>query len=519
MYLTQSLKRAMQVNRDGLATICAGRRWNWTEFGARSAKLAGALRGLGIKDGERAAILALNSDRYLEYFYAVPWAGGVFVRINTRLAPPEIAFWLNDSGSEILFVDDAFLAPLEALEGKLETVRTVIYLGDGDTPAGMLNYEEILAAAPAVDDALRGYDDLAGLYYTGGTTGRSKGVMLSHRNLVSNALNVIPAFGFKHGTNWLHAAPMFHIADGLAAFGMTMVAGHHVFIPSFTPEVSLEAIERHRVTNALFVPTMVNMLVNHPDIANYDLSSIKSIVYGASPMPEAVIMRAMEVMPDCEFTHAYGQTECAPLVTMTGPEFHVLEGPNAGKFKAAGQAVLGVEVRIVDDNDTEVPRGTVGEICCRGPNVMLGYWQQPELTAETLRGGWMHSGDGGYMTEDGFVYVVDRIKDMIISGGENVYSAEVENAVYQHPAVAECAVIGIPSERWGEAVHAIVRLKDGAAADAEALIAHCRALIAGFKCPRSVAFRDQPMPLSGAGKILKTELREPYWEGQEKQVH
>ena len=519
MYLTQSLKRAMQVNRDGLATVFADRERNWTECGTRVAKLAGALQGLGIADGARAAILALNSDRYFEYFYAVLWAGGVFVPINTRLAAPEIAFWLNDSGSEVLFVDDAFLEPLKALEGKLDSVRTVIYLGDGETPAGMLNFEEILAAAPAVDDALRGYDDLAGLYYTGGTTGRSKGVMLSHRNLVCNALNVIPAFGFKYGTSWLHAAPMFHIADGLAVFGMTMVAGRHVFIPSFTPQASLQAIERHRITNALFVPTMVNMVVNHPDIADFDLSSIKSIVYGASPMPESVIVKAMELMPDCEFTHAYGQTECAPLATLTGPEFHVLEGPNAGKFKSAGRAVLGVEVRIVDESDTEVARGTVGEICIRGPNVMLGYWQQPELTAETLRGGWMHSGDGGYMTDDGFVYVVDRVKDMIISGGENVYSAEVENTIYQHPAVAECAVIGIPSERWGEAVHAIVRLKDGAAADAEELIAHCRQLIAGFKCPGSVIFHDAPLPLSGAGKILKTELRKPYWEGREKQVH
>ena len=519
MYLTQSLKRAVQVDGDGLATVCAGRERTWSETGTRIAKLAGALRGLGLQDGKRAAILALNSDRYFEYFYAVPWAGGVFVPINTRLAPPEIAFWLNDSGSEILFVDDAFLAPLAALEGQLETVRQVIYLGDGGTPEGMVDYERILAAAAPVEDALRGYDDLAGLFYTGGTTGRAKGVMLSHRNLVCNALNVIPALDFKQGAKWLHAAPMFHIADGVAVFGMTMVAGRHVFIPSFTPEASLEAIQQHRITNGLFVPTMVNMLVNHPDIGAYDLSSLKSIVYGASPMPEAVVLKAMEVMPDCDFSHAYGQTECAPLVTMTGPEYHVLEGPNAGKYKSAGRAVLGVEVRIVDQDDNEVPRGTVGEICVRGPNVMLGYWNQPELTAATVRDGWMYSGDGGYMAEDGFVYVVDRMKDMIISGGENVYSAEVENAVYQHPAVAECAVIGIPDQRWGEAVHAIVRLKDGAAASAEQLIGHCHTLIAGFNCPRSVAFRAQPLPLSGAGKILKTELRQPYWAGHEKQVH
>jgi long-chain acyl-CoA synthetase len=206
-------------------------------------------------------------------------------------------------------------------------------------------------------------------------------------------------------------------------------------------------------------------------------------------------------------------------VSLTGPEFHVLEGPDAGRYKSAGRAVLGVEIRVVDENDEEVPRGTVGEICVRGPNVMMGYWNKPEQTAEALRGGWMHSGDGGYMDDQGFIYIVDRVKDMIISGGENVYSTEVEDAIYQHPAVAECAVIGVPDEKWGEAVHAIVRLKEGANTGAEELIAHCHQLIAGFKCPRGIDFRDDPLPLSGAGKVLKTELRKPYWENQEKKVN
>ena len=519
MYLTQALKRVMQLEGRNVATICGDRVHSWNECGERVARLAGALRKLGIGDGERAAVLALNSDRYYEYFYAVPWAGGVFVPINIRLAAPEVAFWLNDSGTEILFIDDSFLHILEALDGKLETVREIVYMGDGPVPEGMHGYEDILAAADAVPDALRGGDELAGLFYTGGTTGRSKGVMLSHTNLVCNSFNVIGGMHMKPGIRWLHAAPMFHIADGLAVFGVTMVTGVHIFIPAFTPEASLMAIAEHNITRSLFVPTMMNALVNHPDIGEYDLSSLTGVTYGASPMPEAVIKRAMEVIPDCEFTHAYGQTECAPLSTHTGPEYHVFEGSNAGKYKSAGRAALGVEIMICDDDGNEVPRGEVGEVCVRGPNIMLGYWNLPDLTEAAIRDGWMRSGDGAYMDEDGFIYIVDRMKDMIISGGENIYSAEVEDVLHQIPAVAEAAVVGVPDERWGERVHAIVRLRDGETIEEAAIMAHCHEQIAGFKCPKSVSFRDEPMPLSGAGKILKTELRKPYWESEEKQVN
>lgn len=519
MYLTQALKRVTQLEGRNTATICAGRVRTWNECGERIAKLAGALRRLGVGDGERVAILALNSDRYFEYFYAVPWAGGVFVPINIRLAPPEVAFWLNDSGSSVLLVDDNFLDILEALDGQLESVRDVVYIGDGPTPEGLLNYEEILAAADPVPDALRGGDDLAGLFYTGGTTGRSKGVMLSHQNLVCNSYNVIGGMGFRPGIRWLHAAPMFHIADGLSVFGVTMVTGVHIFIPGFSPEASLEAIETHGITHGLFVPTMMNALVSYPEIGGYDLSSLELVAYGASPMPEAVIRKALEIMPNCGFIHAYGQTECAPLSTHCGPEYHVFEGPNAYRYKSVGRAALGVEVSICDDDGNEVPRGEVGEVCVRGPNIMLGYWNRPDLTAEAIRDGWMRSGDGGYMDEDGFVYIVDRMKDMIISGGENVYSAEVEDVLHRIPAVAEAAVIGVPDDRWGERVHAIVRLRDGEALDAAAIIAHCHEQIAGYKCPKGVTFRDEPMPLSGAGKILKTELRTPYWEDREKQVN
>lgn len=518
MRISQLLERAAQAKGDTIATIYEDRRHSYTEFKSRVQKFAGALRNLGITDGERVAILAHNSDRYLEFYYSVPWAGGVFVPVNTRLAVPEIAYWLNDSGAEILLVDDAFVPAVLGLESCVGSLKTVVYIGDGATPDGLVNYEALLAAADPVPDAGRGGDDLAGLFYTGGTTGISKGVMLSHDNLVMNTLNSMPAYGFTEYSVWLHAAPMFHIADGAAVFAAVMGLSQHVFIPGFTPERTMQAVEDYNVTCILLVPTMVNMVVNHPKIQEYDLSSLANIVYGASPMPEAVITKALKELPGCGFTHAYGQTECAPLVTFTGPEYHVLDGPNAGRFKSAGRAAYSVDVKIFDENDNEVSPGIIGQVCVQGDNVMLGYWNKPEQTVEALKGGWMHTGDGGYMDEQGFVYIVDRVKDMIISGGENVYSAEVENALYQHKAVVECAVIGIPHDKWGEQVHAVVRLADGKNTTDTELIAFAHEMIAGFKCPRSVDFVRDPLPLSGAGKILKTEIRKPYWVGIEKAV-
>ena len=477
------------------------------------------MQSLGLAEGDRAAILSLNSDRYFEFFYATAWAGGVFVPINIRLAPPEVEHWLNDSEAKILFIDTQFAPMLKALDGKIPHIEHIVYLGDDAPPAGMHGYEAILEAADPVPDAERGYEDLAGLFYTGGTTGRSKGVMLSHRNLVFNAFNTIALLRYEADARYLHAPPMFHIADCVAVFGVTQLGLEHYFIPAFNPEVVLDAIQRWGITDTLLVPTMVNMTVNHPKVADYDVSTLRKLAYGASPMPEAVILRALQVMPDVLFYHAYGQTECAPITSINGPESHVFEGPLAYKFRSVGKAAPGVEVEIRDENGVEVPRGSVGEICVRGANVMQGYWRQPDLTAEALRGGWMHSGDGGYMDDDGYIYVVDRVKDMIISGGENVYSAEVESAVHLHAAVAECAIIGVPDDKWGERVHAIVRLREGESATAEEIIAHAHTQIAGFKCPRSVDFVADPLPLSGAGKILKTELRKPYWEGRDKKVN
>lgn len=301
-------------------------------------------------------------------------------------------------------------------------------------------------------------------------------------------------------------------------YSLLLSGGSNVMVPAFTPEGVMATIQNERVTDVLLVPTMIQMFVDHPALKTYDLSSLKNITYGASPISEAVLARASAALPDVQFTQAYGMTELSPIATLLHWKEHIGEGKAKGRQRAAGCAALGCEVRIVDADDTPLPHGTVGEICVRGDNVMMGYWERPEETARALAGGWMHTGDGGYMDEHGFVFVVDRVKDMIISGGENVYSVEVENAVAQHPAVAQCAVIGIPHEAWGEQVHAVVVTKAGATVTADELIAHCKALIAGYKCPRSVDITETPLPLSGAGKILKRELRQPYWENRERRV-
>ena len=519
MYVSQALKRAMQVKPKGIATSFRGRRRTWTESGERIARLASGLKRLGLSPGGRVAILALNGDRYFEFMYAAPWLGAVMVPINTRLAAPEIAYILEDSDTEILLLDDNFVAMLEPLRKLGIKLKAVVHMGDGAAPPGMTPYEKLIEASPPIEDQLTGGNALAGIFYTGGTTGKSKGVMLSHDNLVSNAANAIGSLLYNRDTVYLHAAPMFHRADGASTFGVTMVGGTHAFVPKFDPAECVETLAKEKVTNASLVPTMINMLVHSPAVTGHDLSCVQQIMYGASPMPEAKIMRILEVLPTCRFVHGWGMTELSPIGSLLDPRYTTLTGPYAGRLKSCGQAALSAEVKIVDAEDNEVPRGTIGEIVVRGPMVMLGYWKKPEATAAALRGGWMHTGDAAYMDEEGFIFIVDRLKDMVISGGENIYSGEVENAIALLPGVMECAVIGIPDERWGEAVHAVVVPRPGVDLTPEVVIEHCRTQIAHYKCPKTVEIRSDPLPLSGAGKILKTTLREPYWKGREKRVN
>lgn len=518
MYMTQALHRAAQQHPDRVAARFGDRATTFRQMIDRVARMAGALQKLGMKTGDRVAMLSLNSDRYLEYQMAVPWGGGVLNPCNIRWSPAEILYSLEDSGSSILLVDDTFRPLVDQFRRDSKTLREVIYCGDGEAPAGMHGYEVLLAASEQVADALRRGEDLAGIFYTGGTTGFPKGVMLSHDNLCSSGLALHSEGVSSPGGTCLHAAPMFHLADMGLAMPHWMDGNTHAIIPAFNPELVLDMLARDRVTEVLLVPTMIQMMVDHPSMKKpRDLSALKTIIYGASPISEAVIERAMAALPGVGFIQAYGMTELSPLATVNPAWYHTAEARKLGKLRSAGRASFCTEVRIVDSADVEVPRGTVGEVVVRGPNVMQGYWNQPELTAATVRGGWMHTGDGAWMDDDGFIFIADRLKDMIISGGENVYSGEVENAIAQHPAVAACAVIGIPSEQWGEAVHAVVVRKPGQDVSCADLIAHCKSLIAGYKCPLSVDF-PAALPLSGAGKVLKTRLREPFWKGRERAV-
>jgi long-chain acyl-CoA synthetase len=518
MYLTQALHRAVQQHPDRIASIFGTRQRSFAEFADRVARLAGALQRLGMKPGDRVAMLAMNSDRYLEYQMAVPWAGGVLNPCNVRWSVAEIAYSLNDSGSSILIVDDNFLPLIAQLRTDTPVLREVIHCGDGAAPSGAHSYEGLIAAASPVPDAVRRGDDLAGIFYTGGTTGFPKGVMLSHTNMMSSGL-AMRADGLAQPDGvYLHAAPMFHLADMGVAMPHWIEGNTHAIVAAFNPEAVLDVMARDRVTHVLLVPTMVQMLVDHPAMRQpRDLSALHTIAYGASPMSEAVVDRAMKALPGVGFIQAYGMTELSPLATLNPAWYHTAEGRKAGKLRSAGRASHCTEVKIVDADGREVPRGTVGEVIVRGPNVMQGYWNKPEQTTAALKNGWMHTGDGAYMDEDGFIFIADRLKDMIISGGENIYSAEVENALAQHPAVAACAVIGIPSDQWGESVHAVVVLKPDVKPEASELIDHCKALIAGYKCPRSVDF-VAALPLSGAGKVLKTTLREPFWRGRTRNV-
>ena len=518
MQITSMIRRAAQVNPNGIATIFEGRQQSWSQMVDRVARLAGALQSLGMKPGDRVALLSLNSDRFIEYYFSVVWGGGAMMPMNIRWTAPECAYALNDAGAEILIVDDAFKGMAAQIQPQVAGLRKVIYAGDGATPDGMVNYEEILAAAAPTPDAGRSGDDLAGVFYTGGTTGFPKGVMLSHTNFYVGAVSNAHEINMPDGIVYLHAAPMFHIADLIWFGAVTLMAGTHVVIPMFTPDGTLAAIEAHRPSQVLLVPVMLQMVLQSDKLAQTDVSSLEQIAYGASPITQAVLQDAFEKFPNVSFVQAFGQTELSPVATVLPKEYHVFEGPNAGKLRSAGRTTRICEIRIVDEQHNELPLGDVGQIAVKGPNAMLGYWNKPDVTAETIIDGWVMTGDAGYMDEDGFIFLMDRVKDMIVSGGENVYSAEVENALGQHSAVATSAVIGIPSDQWGESVHAIVILHPDVTVTDEELQAHCHALIAGYKCPRSIEYRTEPFPLSGANKVLKTELRKPFWEGKERQI-
>ncbi len=517
MQLTQALHRAAALQPDALATVCGERRRSFAQVRARVARLAGALRRLGVEAGDRVGILATNSDRYVETTMAVPWAGAAINPVNTRWSAAEIAYSLDDCDTRVLLIDDPFLPLLPELRRRSRSLMTLVHVGDGPTPQGLLPYEALVRGAAPIADARRGGSDLAGVFYTGGTTGFPKGVMLSHEALMFNALTLSAAGLVRPGERGLHAAPMFHIADVCLLNCLWAAGGTHVTLPAFQPLAMLALLQREAINATVLVPTMIQMLVDQPEARDFDLSALRRLGYGGSPISEAVLERAQALLPHTEFSQVYGMTELGPTATMLPPELHTPQARARGKLRSAGLPALGVELRIVDAEGLDLPPGSQGEILVKSPGVMLGYWNKPEATREALRESWMHTGDAAFVDEEGYVFIVDRVKDMIVTGGENVYSVEVEQAVASHAAVAACAVIGVPDPNWGERVHAVVVLKAGTRASAEDIHAHCKTLIGGYKCPRSVEFVPA-LPMSGAGKVLKARLREQHWEGQDRRV-
>jgi acyl-CoA synthetase (AMP-forming)/AMP-acid ligase II len=510
------IERAGRLNPDGVATRYLDREQSWTTLESRVSRLAAALKTIEIEEADRVGILSLNSDRYYESMFAIPWAGFCVVPLNTRWALPENEYAITDSGTRVLLFDDAFLDQVETLLSKCDCLLSAIYMGEGECPPWASSYEELISANTPTPASTRGDGYMAGVFYTGGTTGFPKGVMQSHRAIWASTMGLLPDVSMDRYSVYLHVAPMFHMADFAGSMITTLCCGTNVILQSFEPGKVLTTFAEQKITHALLVPAMLKMVLNHPDAATADVSSLQSILYGASPMPAASLEQCMALWPKLGMVQAYGQTELAPVVSSMSAQDHREGGE---KLKSAGRPTAVSDVRLVDEKGNDCPQGTSGEIVVRGPHAMMGYWNKPEETAKALQDGWVFTGDAGIFDAEGYLYIVDRVKDMVVTGGENVFTTEVENAVISHEAVLDVAVIGIPDEEWGEAVHAIVILHLSLSVTEIELIAHCREQIAGYKLPKSVSFREEPMPLSGAGKVMKTELREPFWAGRDRQVN
>lgn len=526
MNLTEVLPRAAAAYPGKLAVVCGEAELTYDEVADRVGRLAAAWVDLGIRPGDRVAILHRNCHRMLEAYFAAVHAGAVLVPLNYRLTAGDLSYILDDTETKILLADTAWSSLASEATSQAKNPCKLVWSRCDDPSRGPqgIDYESLLSSVfpQALEAAAVGEEEPVNIYYTSGTTGHQKGVVLTHRNIYSHALGTIADLRLDDADVWAHVAPMFHLADAWAVWTLSWVGARHVMVGRFDPRLVLRLIVEREVTATNLIPTMLNDLVNVREAPNYEFKSLRLLMSGGAPIAPSLVQRLIETFR-CEYVQTYGLTETSPYLTFSLLKEHLRALPPDEQLRyrsKTGRAALGVTLRVVDDRDRDVPRDgrTVGEIVARGDRITPGYWKLPEATAEAFRDGWFHTGDLATIDAEGYVNIVDRKKDVIVTGGELVYSTEVENAVYEHPGVFEAAVIGVPDERWGEAIMAVVVLGPGHRVAASEIIAHCQERLAHYKCPRRVEFVDA-LPRTGSGKISKKEIRDPYWAGYEKKVH
>lgn len=515
--------RAEALFANKIGVIDGDKQFTYAQFGGRTHRLANGLRKLGLAKGDRVSFITYNTHQLLEAYYGVIEAEGILNPINVRLTPQDIGYILNHSGSKYLFYHKDFTPLVQAIRPSLTaTMEFVVMEGPCVEPATH-EYEELLAKAsaeykpPAIDE-----NEVAELFYTSGTTGKPKGAAITHRSLYLHALNEIIAVHMTDADVILHIVPLFHVNGWGTPQTLTLVGGTHVMLRKIDPGVLLDMVQKYKVTNIFGVPTIFNMLLNYPDLGKYDLSSVQNVLLGGAPSAPALV-KAIQGKFGCRCIVGYGLTETTPLLACAWPKAHLMDESVEKQLERqakTGYAAPGVQIRVVDANDKDVkPDGKqMGEIITRSNVVMDGYYQDPAATRNAIRDGWFYTGDMAVIDEEGYLLIVDRSKDIIISGGENISSVEIENCLYANPKIFEAAVVAVPDEKWGEVPRAIVVVKPNQTATEEEILAYCKANLAGFKVPKAVEFRQQ-LPKGGTGKILKAELRLPYWKGYEKKVN
>ena len=519
MNIWMTLKKALDLYPAKIAIIDGERSYTYQQIGERVASLARFLKSQEIQTEDRISILEINSHAFFEAYYAAAGLGAILNPLNYRLAAREVAFILKDAGTRWLIASTRFAPVVIGALKEGANLEGILWIGEGPEKSISIqchSYEDVVSAnagdfqAISVDE-----NQVAHLYYTSGTTGRPKGVMLTHKNVCCHALGTIAELKLADTDIWGHIAPMFHLADAWATFAMTWVGGRHVMVGEFDAETVMATIKKNKMTLSNLIPTMLNLMIKHPRVKEFDFSSLRVILSGGAPIAPEIVRSIMETF-GCDYIQTYGMTETSPYLTFSILKGHLKELPQEAQLKyksKTGRPFIGVDLKVVDDNG--VPIATdgqqVGEIWVQGDSITPGYWNLAEETANAFSDGWLRTGDLATLDSEGYVNIVDRIKDMIVTGGENVYSTEVENVLYMHPKIFEAAVFGVPDEKWGEAVNAAIVLKEGETATQEEIIAFCKEYQAAYKAPKAIVFLDE-LPKTGSGKIYKKGLRDTHLE-------